>query len=139
MIYQATYTLSIDSTIQQRSETACADVAKGILAEDPATPNHTQRLSWAKYCLGSPATVMQQSLWYIVTDPTVNAAGTACLDADLKNAVTNALPYILGNAPSGSAALGATAPMVAPMVRSYPASPLPTPSLPTVPAAPTGN
>jgi hypothetical protein len=104
--------------MQQRTETACCDVATGILTESPTTPDHTNRLNWAKYCYSAPATVMQQAIWYVVMDPTVNAAGTACTDANIKAAVTNNLSYLTPLAPTtagiGLAMIAPPAPYVAP-------------------------
>jgi hypothetical protein len=55
-----------DGDLRNKIEVACIIAAEGIRGEDIATPNHTNRLIWAKKAFGSPGSIRDEMLMAIL-------------------------------------------------------------------------
>jgi hypothetical protein len=100
MSYQATYDLTVDVSMRQRTQVACVLVAQDIANEDPVTPDHSNRLRWAKYTMAWPIAVMENAIWYVCINPTILAAGINCADDDIKFVIVSILPILISMTPA---------------------------------------
>ncbi len=77
---------------------ACLVAADTIRAEDPATPNHANRLAWAKLVFERPedtATAMTKAV--LAANRTLTAGQiTSATDAGIQAAVSNAVNLFAG-------------------------------------------
>ena len=80
-----------DTALRNRIQVVCVEQAKTIFLEDPGTPNHAQRLAWAKDAAtfdggAIAAKQMQSALVEIkMIDPKVTPAEIT--DADVRSGV----------------------------------------------------
>jgi hypothetical protein len=82
------YRSADDSDIMTRFMAACLIAAKDIRAENPATENHTQRLSWANGMFSSDmnsviSRTRQHLRLAIATNSTFQSSGNAVTDNDI--------------------------------------------------------
>lgn len=76
---------------------AMAIAAENIRLEPPATPNHAERLAWAKAMLRTPAHMADSLMWVLLAQYSGNSIAqiTAASDAAVQTAVDNALNLML--------------------------------------------
>lgn len=55
-----------DSTLKQRIAVACVIAAEAIRTEDPGTPNHVNRLVWAKRVYQAPEVAASSMIWPVL-------------------------------------------------------------------------
>lgn len=91
MAYTDIYKIAVeDGPSSQRMTVACAFVAQAVLAESDQTPNHAQRVTWARKALSDPRAMAKTMIWAVLADPViVNAgAGAGVTDAQITTAVS---------------------------------------------------
>lgn len=94
MNLQDTYKLRYnDADFKGRLTAAVAVFAQSLVSEDPATPNHSNRLNFAQTLLspGNTEAYVESSYWAVIANPAVQAAGTTSSDADIQVAVNSVL------------------------------------------------
>lgn len=88
MNLQETYKLRYqDPDFKGRVVAAIARVAQGITNEDPATPNHVNRLNYAQMWFAQLDGVAEGMLWSVVNADSIQATGTASDDATIQAVV----------------------------------------------------
>lgn len=70
-----------------RLAVAVAYAAQDVLAENPATPNHAQRVSWAGKALGDPLSMARKMVYSVLSVPAIDVAWPAVSDTQIKTAV----------------------------------------------------
>lgn len=90
-------------SLQQQTETALIKSAQDINNEDPATPNHTNRVSWANWANKNSATAKFSFMWAIAMNPSIQSAiaadptGATVTDSDVQFVVNSALPEVIAD------------------------------------------
>lgn len=84
---------SMDSTLRQKIAVACVVAAEAIRLEDPATPNHANRLEWAKKVYQSPTNAAADMIWPVLAQNKAasNSAILGASDASIQTAVDAAV------------------------------------------------
>ncbi len=96
MTYSAIYAASTDTTFQGRCAVALWKAAQDILAEDAQTPNHAQRVNWARTALAGRLEITPQQLAVqVLRNPTIAADPAAASDGDLQFQVNSILADLL--------------------------------------------
>jgi hypothetical protein len=112
-IYTTTYKMRYAiPSLQQQIEVAVMHSAEDIHNEDPATPDHENRMLWANWATKNSSMAWIPFSWPVSFNPTIIAAveadptGASILDADVQFAVNSVLPIVLAdwlaNPPSGA-------------------------------------
>jgi hypothetical protein len=98
--YQLRYHLS---SVQQQIEVAVIHAAADIQNEDPATPDHANRLAWANWANKNSSVAWIAFAWPVAMNPTIQAAvqadpsGQTVQDSDVQFVVTSALPAVIAD------------------------------------------
>jgi hypothetical protein len=69
--------------MKSRVTAAVAQLSADITNEDPGTPNHEARESWAEMALANSQGIAENAMWTVVMNPTINSAGEAATDNDI--------------------------------------------------------
>ena len=82
-----------DADLRIKMRQACAKAAQTIIDESAATPNHANRLTWAKAVLMSPDSFVERMLAYLIAKNSglTVAQITGATDTDIQNAVNGAV------------------------------------------------
>lgn len=83
------YRYNTGEEFMSRIESGVAVMCRTILAEDPATANHAERLAWANWALvqGNTKAAAAGIAWAVIANPTIAAAlsaGNAVPDSDIE-------------------------------------------------------
>jgi hypothetical protein len=78
-----------DPEMKGRVTAAVGHNAANILNEDPGTPNHEARVTWADSALANSQGYAEQAMWDVVLNPAINEAGDAATDNDILFAVSS--------------------------------------------------
>ena len=105
-----TYGLRYDEMFRKRCTGAVTKKAEGIKGEDPSTPNHDARMTWATAAFNDPVAETEKIMWRIAQNPTIQTkqspasvgAGTIASDADIEFVVNGVVDEIAVNPPAGS-------------------------------------
>jgi hypothetical protein len=100
--YTSSYALrySIPS-VQQQIETAVIHASQDIQNEDPATPDHANRLAWARWANDNSSVAWNPFAWPVAMNSTIQAAvaadpsGQTVTDNDVQFVVSSVLPRIV--------------------------------------------
>jgi hypothetical protein len=90
-------------TLQEQTEVAAVHAANDIVNEDPATPDHENRLTWANYCLKSSSVAWIAFSWPVALNPSIQASveadptGATVRDEDVQFVVNSALPEVIAD------------------------------------------
>lgn len=84
MAYIDTYNLWQAKTLNHRVAVAVATAAYSIVGEASDTPKHARRIDWATVALKHTERVADSMMWAVYGNPTIQATGEACSDADLQ-------------------------------------------------------
>ena len=87
-IFNLRYTSSV---LKNRTTVAVAKAAQDILAEDPSTVNHANRIIWARQALSGTASQADTFMWAILSNAAVRAVGEDATDAQIQSAVDAAV------------------------------------------------
>src|ERR1700757_1134246 len=96
--YAIRYTIP---SLQQQIEVSVIHDVEDIQNEDPATPDHTNRLAWANWANKSSNIASIAFAWPVAMNPTIQAAvqgdpsGQTVQDSDVQFVVTSALPAVI--------------------------------------------
>lgn len=95
--YLELYNLSLNQTMIQRMTVAVAIEAEEIRNEDPSTPNHANRVAWAKRALSNPDGMARQLLLCALAQNSQLTVGQieGAGDAALQIAVSGAVHLLL--------------------------------------------
>lgn len=94
--YNIAYSLLDDPTLRDRVRYAILHSAAYVLIEDPATPDHADRIDWARKAFAEALQMpIRQVMVYVITDATVAQVGAAATDAQLQAAIDAAIPYLV--------------------------------------------
>jgi hypothetical protein len=90
MSLESTYQLRYESkNMRDRVTAALAKSAGDIKNEDPGTPNHENRITWADYAFANTTGIAENAMWDVVMNPAINVAGEAATDNDIQFAVNS--------------------------------------------------
>jgi hypothetical protein len=84
--------------IQQQTEVAVVTAAGQVINEDPATPDHTNRLNWANWATGNSKGATNFFLWPVAMNPTIQESiatdptGGSVKDSDIQFVINSNLP-----------------------------------------------
>lgn len=100
--YTSSYAIRYSiAQLQQQIEVAAVTAASQIQNEDPATPDHANRLAWANWALAHSSAAWQPFGWPVAQNPTIIAAvqtdpsGQTVQDSDVQFVVNEYLPKIV--------------------------------------------
>lgn len=83
--FQEIYALRFQSAnLRERTTIATANAAQAVIAENPATANHANRLKWAHYALVKTIEASERMLWPVVTNASIQNSGDAAPDSDIQ-------------------------------------------------------
>lgn len=94
--YLDLYKLVQDAAFQQRTQFALWRAANVVMREDTGTPNHAQRLAWAKETLRGPTQQMTSVITRVSTTGAVYNTGAAVSDDDLQTIVNGLVNDMAG-------------------------------------------
>ena len=100
MSYASTYDVAVDATHVFRKQVAGAihAIAVDVVNEDPATANHSERLTWARSVLNTndgPVTESGRWIWLMLTNSTFAADPTTADDGAVKSVASGHLDTML--------------------------------------------
>jgi hypothetical protein len=96
--YEKNYELRYGSPwLQQRTEVSVIRSAQYIGLEDPATPDHANRATWATWANKNSSVATTPFMWQIALDPDVVAQGQNVSDAKIDGIVSAALPAVVAD------------------------------------------
>jgi hypothetical protein len=87
--------------LSQKTEVAVVTAAGQIQNEDPATPDHTNRLAWANWAIPNSSVAWQSFAWPVAENPTIVAAvtddpsGQSVQDSDVQFVINSILPKVI--------------------------------------------
>jgi hypothetical protein len=90
--YALRYTLI---NVHQQIEVAAVIAAGNIITEDPATPDHVNRLNWANFVMGLSVSAIEVFKWPVAQNPTIQASvaadpsGDSVTDSDVQFVVNS--------------------------------------------------
>jgi hypothetical protein len=89
--------------LSQQTEVAVVTAAGQIVNEDPATPDHANRLAWANWAVPNSSVAWLSFAWPVANNPAIVASVTAdpsgqtVLDSDVQFVVNSALPKVIAD------------------------------------------
>lgn len=88
--------LATSGIIRMRTGAALVKAASDIENEDPATPDHEARVTWAQSVLaGAALTEADKIMWRVALNPVLSVAGEDCADSDLQWVVNGLLEFLI--------------------------------------------
>jgi len=87
--------------LSQQTEVAVTTAAGQITNEDPATPDHANRLAWANWAVPNSSVAWLSFAWPVANNPAIVAAVTAdpsgqtVLDSDVQFVVNSNLDKVI--------------------------------------------
>jgi hypothetical protein len=85
------YLMHSDGDLWRRVEVAAFRAACDIINEATTTPNHTNRIIWAKQVLADPAAKAAEMKYAVLQNATVRAAGNNAADSDVQYVVNSVI------------------------------------------------
>jgi hypothetical protein len=102
--YTASYSLRYQiPNVQQQIEVAVIHDVEDINNEDPATPDHANRVAWAQWANRSSSVAWIAFAWPVAMNPTIQSAvqtdpsGQNVQDSDVQFVVTSTLPKVIAD------------------------------------------
>jgi hypothetical protein len=98
--YAIRYTIP---SLQQQIEVAAVHSAEDIHNEDPATPNHPNRLAWANWVAKNSSVSWLAFSWPVALNPTIQASvqadpsGQSVADSDVQFVVNSNLEAVIAD------------------------------------------
>ena len=100
--YTTSYAIRYNTPpLSQKTEIAVVTAAGQIQNEDPATPDHANRIAWANWAIPNSATAWQSFAWPVSTNPaivasvTTDPSGNSVQDSDVQFVVNSALDNVI--------------------------------------------
>jgi hypothetical protein len=90
-------------SVQQQIEVSVVHDAQDIQNEDPATPDHANRVAWATWANKNSSTAWIPFAWPVSMNPKIQGAvqadpsGQTVQDSDVQFVVTGALPAVIAD------------------------------------------
>jgi hypothetical protein len=87
--------------LSQQTEVAVVTAAGQITNEDPATPDHANRLAWANWAVPNSSVAWQAFAWPVASNPSIVTAVTAdpsgqtVLDGDVQFVINSNLDIVI--------------------------------------------
>jgi hypothetical protein len=87
--------------LSQQTEVAVVTAAGQIVNEDPATPDHANRLAWANWAIPNSSVAWQSFAWPVASNPaiitaiTADPSGSTVLDSDVQFVVNSNLDTVI--------------------------------------------
>lgn len=98
------YSLFTSAMMLGRVIAAVATAATYILTESPATPNHAERLAWARETLLNPELDARRCMLFVATNEQIataeNASPGSSSDSDIQWCVDTMIPTLAGYTPA---------------------------------------
>lgn len=91
--YAELLTAANDTALNDKIRVACVVAAEQVRGESAATPNHVERLKWARTVFSSPSSEAQRMLWAVLAQnrAATLAQITGASDAAVQTAVDAAV------------------------------------------------
>jgi hypothetical protein len=89
--------------LSQQTEVAVVTAAGQITNEDPATPDHANRLAWANWATVNSSVAWQSFAWPVANNPSIVTAvkadpsGSTVLDSDVQFVVNSNLEIVIAD------------------------------------------
>jgi hypothetical protein len=96
--YNLQYT---DTLLRQRCQISIESSAHYIIGEDPATPNHANRVVWANKTYSDPEAMIRTMMGAIVQDQIIYENGNNVTDAQIDQVVAPLIDFF-ANAVAGA-------------------------------------
>src|ERR1700752_690288 len=100
--YTDSYALAYNTpSVLEKIEVAVVTAAANIETEDPATPDHTNRIAYANWAQQNSSTAWVAYRWYVATNPAIIASyqsdrsGQSVLDSDVQFVVNSNLETVI--------------------------------------------
>src|SRR4029077_11637506 len=87
--------------LSQQTEVAVVTAAGQIVNEDPATPDHANRLAWANWAVPNSSVAFLTFAWPVASNPaiitavTADPSGQTVLDSDVQFVVNSNLDIVI--------------------------------------------
>jgi hypothetical protein len=88
--------------LRTRTQVAICNAAYNVLNEDPAAPNHANRILWANDSLAYPERMMSLEMAMVVQNPSIQAEGDNAADSDIQFVVNGLVDYFANAIAAGS-------------------------------------
>lgn len=103
-LYTSSYALRYQlPSVQQQIEVAVIHASQDIQNEDPATPDHANRLAWATWANKNSSVAWNPFAWHVAMNSTIQVAvaadpsGGTVTDNDVQFVVTSVLPQVVAD------------------------------------------
>jgi hypothetical protein len=89
--------------LSQQTEVAVVTAAGQIINEDPATPDHSNRIAWANWAMPNSNIASYSFAWPVASNPAIVAAvtadpsGSTVADSDVQFVVNSNLGTVIAN------------------------------------------
>lgn len=100
--YTTSYSIRYEiRSIQQQIEVAVMTAAQNIVAEDPTTPDHANRIAWANWANESSSVAWIPFGWPVAMNPAIQAAveadpsGQTVADSDVQFVVNSNVEAVI--------------------------------------------
>jgi hypothetical protein len=100
--YTTSYAIRYSTpSLSQQTEVAVVTAAGQIINEDPATPDHVNRLAWAHWAIPNSSVAWQAFAWPVATNPaivasiTADPSGQGVKDSDVQFVVNSDLETVI--------------------------------------------
>jgi hypothetical protein len=91
------YGIRYDNTnLKKKVTSAVAKSAADVIAEDPGTTNHADRLVWARSTILNTPQAAEVMMWYIAQNASINASPDTATDNDILFVVNSVIDLIAG-------------------------------------------
>lgn len=90
-------------SIQQQIEVSVVEAAHDIIDEDPATPDHADRLAWAVWANKNSSVAWNPFAWPVALNPAIqdsvaqDSSGQSVKDSDVQFVVNSVLPQVVAD------------------------------------------
>jgi hypothetical protein len=87
--------------LSQQTEVAVVTAAVQIQSEDPATPNHADRVRWANWAIPNSPVAWQPFAWPVANNPTIvgkvtgDPSGQTVLDSEVQFVVNSYVETVI--------------------------------------------
>jgi hypothetical protein len=91
-----------DSLLRQRTQISIESSAHYIIGEDPATPSHPNRITWANAVFSDPEAMTKTMMGAVVQDPLIYENGNEATDAQIDQVIAPLIDFFADAIASGA-------------------------------------
>jgi hypothetical protein len=98
-----------DSLLRQRTQISIESSAHYIIGEDPSTPNHANRITWANAVFSDPEAITRAMMGAVVQDPIIYENGNEATDAQIDQVIAPLIDFFANAIAAGAIKLSGAA------------------------------